>query len=143
MRLPTFASAKSNAVAAPPQIIAPHLRRALAVDAPDLRKPLRKLHHLVPARASARPANPDEVQRTGEVLPNQDEDISPRLIDLGSCACNLPDAAGCADLSHLDITLAERGHNQPMIAAARPSCCGGVPELAMSADISLAADPTT
>ena len=50
----------------------------------------------------------DEVERTGEVRPDIAEAIKSKTIELGFYACNFPESAGGAGLSHLDFALVER-----------------------------------
>lgn len=50
----------------------------------------------------------DEVEQTGEVRPDIAEAIKSKTIELGFYACNFPESAGGAGLSHLDFALVER-----------------------------------
>lgn len=50
----------------------------------------------------------DEVERTGEVRSDIAEAIKSKTIELGFYACNFPESAGGAGLSHLDFALVER-----------------------------------
>ncbi len=50
----------------------------------------------------------DEVERTGEVRSEIAEAIKSKTIKLGFYACNFPESAGGAGLSHLDFALVER-----------------------------------
>ncbi len=49
-----------------------------------------------------------EVERTGEVPQEVAQEIKRKVIDLGFYACNFPEEAGGAGLSHLDFALVER-----------------------------------
>jgi len=49
-----------------------------------------------------------EVERTGQVPHELAQAIKSKVIDLGFYACNFPEEAGGAGLSHLDFTLVER-----------------------------------
>lgn len=48
------------------------------------------------------------VERTGQVPFELGQEIKQKVIDLGFYACNFPEEAGGAGLSHLDFTLVER-----------------------------------
>ena len=48
------------------------------------------------------------VERTGEVPKEIAEEIKQKTLDLGFYACNFPESAGCAGLSHVDFALVER-----------------------------------
>lgn len=50
----------------------------------------------------------DQVERTGEVPPDVAESIKRKTIELGFYACNFPEEAGGAGLSHLEFALVER-----------------------------------
>jgi acyl-CoA dehydrogenase len=50
----------------------------------------------------------DDVERTGIVPEKVAESIKQKTIDLGFYACNFPESAGGAGLSHLDFALVER-----------------------------------
>ena len=50
----------------------------------------------------------EEVERTGEVRSEVAETIKRKTIELGFYACNFPESAGGAGLSHLDFALVER-----------------------------------
>ncbi len=50
----------------------------------------------------------DEVERTGEVRPEIADAIKRKTVELGFYACNFPESAGGAGLSHLDFALVER-----------------------------------
>ena len=49
-----------------------------------------------------------EIERTGQVPPELGQEITRKCVGLGFFACNLPEDAGGAGLSHLDVTLVER-----------------------------------
>ncbi|UUX48828.1 acyl-CoA dehydrogenase family protein [Nisaea acidiphila] len=49
-----------------------------------------------------------EVERTGEVRPEQADAIKQKCLDIGFYACNFPEEVGGGGLSHLDFALVER-----------------------------------
>ena len=49
-----------------------------------------------------------EIERTGQVPHELGQEITRKCVELGFFACNLPEDAGGAGLSHLDVTLVER-----------------------------------